>query len=157
VQRECTFQLELGLKDPQCKTIQKKKMSSESDKKTEVTGFTLDADGVIKPAKGLELEFSRLFFKKYLRWKIIKPVKNPNELFNVYLRFDVSTGLFEAEICAKRQNNELIYSEAFPTCRSSDEAKDAFELFFEKTKNEIRSVQNCAMKCQEPSGSTIEV
>jgi len=122
-----------------------------------ITGFTLDADGVIKPAEGLEAEFSRLFFKDPLRYNLITLAQSSRYKFKVLLRFEVSKGLFEGQICAGQHHEELIHSEVFQTCRSLEEARHAFDLFFEKTKNEIRSVRNCAKKCQDTSGSVIEL
>jgi hypothetical protein len=104
---------------------------TRSDKKKRIDGFTLDADGVVRPATGLELHASRLFFCYHLRYRKIDFDQVPRCSFEVQLHFQVATGLFEAQVRATRVGlDETILVEGFPKCRSLEEAKHAFDCFF---------------------------
>jgi hypothetical protein len=110
-----------------------------------VDGFTLNVDGVVRPATGLELEASRIFFDGPLRYRKIEFDQVPRCDFEVELRFQFETGLFEGRVGAKRVGiDKTIFTETFPTCRSLEEAKRAFDSFYEKAVKELNSVHDRA-------------
>lgn len=126
------------------------KSNPPSDKKRKIEGFTLDADGVVRPAKGLELETSRICFSHPLRSSSVTFEAGPRINFNVRLRFSVTDGRFEAQVSVSRSGtDEQIYSQVLPNCRSLGEARGAFDRFFDDAVNEIRSVHDRARRFQE--------
>lgn len=143
--------LQLQLVEIPMPTTSSKANINRAENETKETGFTLDADGVIKPVNGLELKLSRLFFKSPMKFVIYESEDNS---FDVRLRFDVSKGLFEAEIY-EQNIKEVIHSETVPNCNSFKEASRAFVSFLERTKIGMRSVHSCATKCRETSASVI--
>lgn len=118
---------------------------AQSDKKRAFDGFTLDEDGVVRSATGLELQASRLFICYSLRHRKIKFDEVPRCDFEVELHFEVATGLFEVRVIATRFGlDEIVLKEALPSCRSLEEAKRAFDVFAEKTAKDISAVHNRA-------------